>query len=496
MKSTIHTLSQIYPHHGWIDLSTIELFPSIVPISNQERTCIFSQVELNQLCLAAVKYWLKDSVDLQVETVFPCWFQGHEQIEFTARLVNGFALQIGQTKVVFITSEAVDLAEFEIPQEWVDLPNWAADYYVPIQVDLVGGFLHLWSFVTYKDLKYRAELDRIFHNYHIDRVDVVDNLDLLWSSCELHQSLEVTAHQIQLPEMDLLTSATAKQSISQLDLANSRLSPRLNLPFAKWGAILDNPELLKIYLNHSIDANQVLKSTAIDLQVANLRQWIESGKTALSSGWQSIDSLINPPQLNPGYRSTPLQLRSRLIPNHVRGVPLNTPAEIDLAVKLLYHTQDPQHQIVVFPTHLHTPTDLLIYLIENTVNETLRWQAADYLWSVSTDGQIVGNRAIKDIGLVIQNHSIGLMAAVIATPDKKMAILTRVYPIGTESTLPPNLELSLLDAEGNLAIKQPIISQTESPNDYIQLHFNASLGTIFSIRVTLNNSSITETFAA
>jgi Protein of unknown function (DUF1822) len=496
MKSTIHTLSQIYPHHGWIDLSTIELFPSTVPIPNQERTYTFSQVELNQLCLAAVKYWLRGSVDLQIEAVFPCWFQDREQVEFTARLVNGFALQIGQTKVVFIPSEAIDLAEFEIPQEWVDLPNWAADYYVPIQVDLVGGFLHLWSFVTHKDLKYRAELDRIFHNYHLDRVDVVDNLDILWSSCELPQSSAATVSSIQLPEIELLTATMAKQSIEQLDLANPRLSPRLNLPFAKWGAILNNPESLRLYLNHSTHVDQVLKSTTIDRQVANLREWIESGKIALNTGWQSINSLINPPQFNPGYRSTPPQLRSRLIPNHVRGVPLNTPAEIDLAVKLLYHTQDPQHQIVALPTHLHTPTDLLIYLIENTINETLRWQAADYLWSVSTDGQIIGNRAIKDIGLVIQNHSIGLMAAVIATPDKKMAILTRVYPIGTESTLPPNLELSLLDAEGNLAIKQPIVSQTESPNDYIQLHFNASLGTIFSIRVTLNNSSITETFSA
>ena len=35
---------------------------------------------------------------------------------------------------MLIPSEAIDDSELEVPQEWVDIPSWAADYYLAVQI--------------------------------------------------------------------------------------------------------------------------------------------------------------------------------------------------------------------------------------------------------------------------------------------------------------------------------------------------------------------------
>ncbi|TAG39467.1 MAG: DUF1822 family protein, partial [Oscillatoriales cyanobacterium] len=59
-------------------------------------------------------------------------------------VVNGTAFQIGETRLILIPSDETELEEFCVPQEWVDIPNWSADYYLPVQVNLDGDDGECW----------------------------------------------------------------------------------------------------------------------------------------------------------------------------------------------------------------------------------------------------------------------------------------------------------------------------------------------------------------
>jgi hypothetical protein len=71
-----------------------------------------------------------------------------------------------------------------------------------------------------------------------------------------------------------------------------------------------------------------------------------------------------------------------------------------------------------------------------------------------------------------------------------MAILLRVYGMGSQLDLPPGLQLIGLDEAGNSFLEV----QAREQDKYIQLKFTADPGDQFSVRVALDDASITESF--
>jgi Protein of unknown function (DUF1822) len=136
---------------------------------------------------------------------------------------------------------------------------------------------------------------------------------------------------------------------------------------------------------------------------------------------------------------------------------------------------------------------LLIYLMQHTTDESLRWQAAEYLWTISPENERNWHRRIKDLGLVMQGHKLGLMVAAIPLIDGTYAILNRVYPIGIEPHLPPNVRLNLFAEDGDCICE--VESRSTVMDNYIQLYFTASSGDLFNIQVSMNEDTIVEAFA-
>ena len=119
--SDLHqALIQIYPEHVWIDIADLE--------SSRNKA------ELDRYWIDKISKYLTD-LGLVVKSVFPS-----EDLyrSFISETLDGFILSVSGIKVMFVPSYDLDLAGFEIQQEWVDLSNWAADYYVPIQIDQIG----------------------------------------------------------------------------------------------------------------------------------------------------------------------------------------------------------------------------------------------------------------------------------------------------------------------------------------------------------------------
>src|SRR3712207_1878837 len=98
---------------------------------------------LNRACLNTFISWLEDW--LQEEPLpQPLIWPDEASLVSILEVVNGTAIQIGKTRLVLIPSETMDFEELCVPQEWVDIPCWAADYYLALQVDMDGDEDDCW----------------------------------------------------------------------------------------------------------------------------------------------------------------------------------------------------------------------------------------------------------------------------------------------------------------------------------------------------------------
>jgi hypothetical protein len=453
------TLAQIYPEHVWIDITDLEIS--------------LTKTELNCYWIDKISKYLTD-LGLAVKSSFP--FEDLYK-SLISEAIDGFALSIAGVKVVFIPSYDLDLAGFEIQQEWVDLSNWAADYYVPIQIDREHHYLHLWGFVSHRSIQKTATLDRTLRSYEIAGSDLIEDLQILWMSCELASERVLTSERGKIPTLAPLSASAIDTAIDRLRAHSSPFSPRLVLPFEQWGAITNEPEYLKLYLN----------PVPAITKIANwFRDRISTSDAILESGWLTIAQIIDRPQLLPGY------YQSLTHSDNLKISPDVSHSERDFyrVVNNFYANQTSNLKVEI-PPDLESPSLLLTYLIQHTTDETLRWQAVEYLWKIAPDNQN-WHRRIKDLGLVVKGHKLGLMVAAIPLLDGTYAILNRIYPIGTEACLPPNVRLNLLSESGDSLYR--VESRATVMDSYIQLYFTASVGDLFNVCVAMNDASITESF--
>jgi Protein of unknown function (DUF1822) len=452
--SQTQMLVQIYPEHVWLDIADLEIS--------------LTKAELNRYWIDKIGKYLND-LGLVVTSTFP---SKDLYLSFVSETIDGFALSISGVKIVFIPSYDLDLAGFEIQQEWIDLSNWAADYYVPIQIDREHNYLHLWGFISHRSIQKVATLDRTLRSYEIDGSYLIEDLQILWMSCELASDRELTSERGKLPLLAPLSRSVVKDSIDRLQKHSSVFSPRLVLPFEQWGAIIDNPEYLNLYLN---PAPAITK-------IANwFRDCLSTSDAILERGWLTIEQISTSNTILEGVWMGNEQIIDSL----------HSERESYRIVHSFYANQSSNIKVEI-PPDLTSPSLLLIYLIQHTTDETLRWQAAEYLWKIAPDNTKNWHRRIKDLGLVMKGHKLGLMVAAIPLLDGTYAILNRIYPIGTEACLPPNVRLNLLSESGDTLYQAE--SRSTVMDSYIQLYFKASIGNLFSVCVSMNDVSITESF--
>jgi Protein of unknown function (DUF1822) len=473
MVLTIEALTEIYPEHTWIDLSKTGQFESKLSTEQlRDRDYNLSQVNLNQLCMVAVKKWLGEVFDLEIKSVFPCTFGGKENLEFISQLVNGFALQLGKTRLVFIPSQAIDLTEVEIPQEWVDLPNWAADYYIPIQVDVEGKYLHLWTFISHYNLKNSGEFDRVLQNYEIPDGTESKNLDVLFTACELHSLGELIPKRAAIDPVSTLSTADATELINQLQQNSSLSSPRLKLSFNRWGAILSDGQLLERYCYREVEID--------------LGEWLKFTKMVICDGFELMGHFINPPQ------AVPVLGRKRIPSLHVtQGVQLGSEIELSTAVNELYQQQ----------TELPSPEEsmgieALIPLLKSCKTPKIWWRAAEYLWTVQPEHPFLVTR-ITQLETKFAGQSISLMISMIPTLDNRTAVMVRLYPeyftylpFGLQMTIQDDLGINLLtDPSGN-----PDVANAGGESPCIQHYFIIAPGERFVACISLDDVKILKSF--
>ncbi len=458
-------LKTIYSEHIWID---VDLYDSDV-----------------RSYLQAVSEYLTESLNLVVKPIFP---SEESHLLFVDKLVNGFGLSVSGVRIAFIPSPALDLMGFEVPREWVELTNWIADYYVPVQVDTEHNCLHLWGFISHQYLCQKATLDLSLHSYEVDAVDLVSDLDSLWTACDLVARQLIPSERGEVPSLPPLSEPEARKLIDRLKQQRSSFVARLGTSFAQWGAILNSPEYLTIYAEPELVITQI--ASWFQAQVNSIQQTtaklVKKIEQLPDRDWISIYGSYDLSLALSGYFSKSIEPQFNM-----GGIVRINKREIRQIVENLYANQNPNNRIDL-PENIESPLLMLVYLIQHTTDETLRWQAAEHLWTIDPANHHY-QRKIKDLGLVMQGYKLGLMVAAIPLLDGTYSILNRIYAIGDRHCLPPDVRLTLAAVSGEQLYQ--VESRSTVADRYIQLYFTASISERFNIWVEMNDARIVEAFA-
>ncbi len=141
--------------------------------------------------------------------------------------------------------------------------------------------------------------------------------------------------------------------------------------------------------------------------------------------------------------------------------------------------------------NLTSPINDLVKIIQTTHDEEIRWEAIEALRQIDPNHPAIGVRRIYQL----QDHleiPVALMVSLVAINHEQVAILLKVYPIGIENSLPPQLSLSFF--EGTDILLEQIVSNSEPLDMTIQLKFLANFGEKFTITLSFNQASYTKHF--
>jgi hypothetical protein len=235
---------------------------------------------LNEICLEVCLEWVQSLSLEDRPTVFP------NHLPSLWESVNGSVIVLGDTRIALIPSD--EFGDVTIPAEWVDIPNWSADYYIPVHIDLEARQVCLWGYIPHDKLKAAAEYDRIYRNYSVDRSALISDLNILWTARELQLN--------ERAELSIQLEPIPTQAIEQLSQP-SPYSPRLDLKFEQWATLISSEsDRQQLYNQRLAKATAVQsKSATTSSSVTNLSLWLQQNfDRALEAGWQTLDTLLTP----------------------------------------------------------------------------------------------------------------------------------------------------------------------------------------------------------
>ncbi|MCU0565488.1 MAG: DUF1822 family protein [Oculatellaceae cyanobacterium Prado106] len=229
---------------------------------------------LNQLCLDTLFPWLQAESLPQARLHRQAW-----------ELVNGTAIECDRQRFIFIPDKSADTRQITVPQEWIDLPDWAGDYYFAIHLDPDASTLRLWGYTTHAQLKTQGEYDDFDRTYSLAAPSLISDLAVLWVVRQLNPH-EVT--QAAIAPIPQVPAAQAENLLTRLASADIH-QPRLELPFSLWGGLLSSGA----WCDRLIRSRQQGTPAPTPL-ITQLSQWFQNAVEEIIEGWQTLDQRVMP----------------------------------------------------------------------------------------------------------------------------------------------------------------------------------------------------------
>jgi Protein of unknown function (DUF1822) len=233
---------------------------------------------LNQVCLEGCLQFFK------TESWGDWMRMPDRQADRTWAVVNGGVITMGDKRIALIPSEVVDQTELEVPQEWIDIPSWAADYYLAIYITPDMQTLHIAGYATHQQIKQQGHLNQSSRTYAVPIELLTTDLNLLHLTVDRYAATQTRAQTRGAIAAPAILSTTQVENLIQRLGSPTELLPRLEVPFATWAALLDNPTWHEqLYRQRQGEA-----TTA---GVTRLAGWIQG---QFDRAWQSADSVLAP----------------------------------------------------------------------------------------------------------------------------------------------------------------------------------------------------------
>ena len=313
MTFSTGTANLTNPRHLWLEIPETEQSNSQHQDFSTENRCWMAY--LNRLSLNAFLPWLQEEYAPNA-TVFP----NLAALPSIWEVVNGTAIDCGEVRIVLIPTEALDLSELRVPQEWVDIPSWSADYYLAVQVNLDEDCIRVWGYASSSQLKQGGTYDERDRAYCLDGKDLISNLNVLWMAREICPEEVTRTETAPLPELSV---SQAENLIARLGNADVIL-PRQAVPFPMWGAILENGA----WRQRLYEQRQGLQ------QQWSIIQWVQTGVSDLAQkfGWGAIE-------LQPSFEGARGSKQESTLPTMVRKLTI-TGQEYELRLQPKGNIQD------------------------------------------------------------------------------------------------------------------------------------------------------------
>ncbi|GAB1544449.1 hypothetical protein NUACC21_71250 [Scytonema sp. NUACC21] len=282
--------------HIWLPLETAKQEEAWQLAQHQSNAIAIYNAYLNRVCLSHLlswfQEWLREEATLQPE-IFP----SQEELPSFLEIVHGTAIKVGETRIVLVPTETLDIEELRVPREWVDIHSWAANCYISVQVNLDGddgdSWMRVGGFVTHHQLKNQGTYNQSDRTYSLPIEQLSDNFTLLFATLGLRLQAEIPS--------EVTLSPTEAQDLLQTLRDTSIYSPRLlDIPFEKWAALISHEQWRQQLYNQRINKEQntvastkSVATTPTDspLIQVNLSQWFQK---VFATGWQSINDSLAP----------------------------------------------------------------------------------------------------------------------------------------------------------------------------------------------------------
>lgn len=289
---------------------------------------------LNQLSQATILPWIQDEFD----PTAVLW-QDHATLSGIWNWVNGTAIAVGNHRFILIPDQSLETQEFVVPQEWVDLPGWAGDYYLAVQVDPTGEWLRIWGYITHAQLKAKGIYDASDRTYCLDAIDLIQDVTVLGVVRQLNPTEVTRAAIAPLPTLEALAGDRLIAQLGQQDPSIWRLT----LPFEQWGALLESGESRQRLLQ-CVQPESTVNTRPDPVEPApppvNLSQWLQN---VFEETWQTLEALLGTqPDLAFNFRRVQSQAETETLTRRARRVRLQTAdaSHVVLLVLTLGHEPD------------------------------------------------------------------------------------------------------------------------------------------------------------
>ncbi|TVQ23015.1 MAG: DUF1822 family protein [Leptolyngbya sp. DLM2.Bin15] len=224
------------------------------------------QAYYNLLSLRLLRTWLADTLEIEP----PSPWVAEDTLPSVWDVVNGTAIQVGGDRLVVIPNGDRPLDELSVSQEWVDHPDWCGDYYLAVDINTDQQWLRIVGYTTHTLLK-QGMFDDIDRTYCIPVDSLIKDLNVLWVAQDL-----MPPSKPRVVDLPPLGSETAQRVIRQLGAVKA-YSPRLDVPFSQWVALVTHPDYRQaLYVERTASA------------VVNIAQWLQG---QFQQGWTAVHAI-------------------------------------------------------------------------------------------------------------------------------------------------------------------------------------------------------------